>query len=114
MFNEEKVTDLDIEYVIDIVHNLTHKNLNPDIVRTVMMNVYSKLYSNPARPVTSELLRKRTIQEFLERLIIVEDERIRANKLNCYTPNYVPFNQSMIKLTNLKRDEINFFMTYKM
>lgn len=114
MFNEEKVTDLDIKYVIDTIYNMTYKNLDPDIVKTTMMNVYIKLYRNPSRPVTSELLRKRSLQEFLEQLKIVENEKIKSNKLNSYIPNYVPYDQSIIKLTNLKRTEINFFTTYKM
>lgn len=114
MFNTEKITDLDIKYVIDVIYDMTLKKLNPDIVRTVMMNVYLKLYQNPSRQITPELLRKRSLQEFLERLIIVENEKIKNDKFNCNIPNYVPFNQSAIKLTNLKRTEMNFFMTYKM
>jgi len=113
MFNDDKVTDLDIKYVIETIYDMTYKKLDPDIVRTVMMNVYIKLYRNPSRPVTTELLRKRSLQEFLERLIITENEKIKFNRLNSYIPNYVPFDQSIIKLTNLKMTEMNFFMTFK-
>ena len=78
------------------------------------MSTYTRLYQNPSTAVTVESLRDRTIQEFLDILKNVEADKMKYNQLNSYVPNLVPFDQSMIKLTNLKRTEMSVYSTYLM
>jgi hypothetical protein len=114
MFNDEKVTFSDIEFIGGEIYNLTGKLINPDIIKSILMSTYTKLYQNPATAVTVESLRERTVQEFLYLLDNVGQTKIKSNQLNSYEPNLVPFDKSIIKLTNLKRSEMSFFSTYNL
>jgi len=112
MFNYEKVKHEDVLYVIDQIYNITNKKLNPDIVESIMRSTYTKLYQSRSSAVTVEYLRNRTVIEFLDLLKNVEIDKYKTDQLNNYKPQYIPFDQSIIKLSDTKRSDMFIYSTY--